>query len=140
MSQWLYTKPENICHTAGCIAGTTVVMNSDWCEAHHYRTVDLRTGLPITGYTFDDDDLIEDAEAMLGLGAFYDDHGERITNPLFISTTWWMEASKFLGLPGPSNDDERAGCLGWITAKHAATVLYALADGTITLDDFAYET
>jgi hypothetical protein len=131
MTQWLYVKPENICGTAGCIAGTTVLQDERWCEEHKAFT--YYQGQRVATYDFDDDELHFEAEEMLGLDPI-NDGWDRLTNPLFVSSTWWAHASRHLGLPvGPE------GNLDWITAKHAATVLYALADGTITIDQFEHD-
>ena len=130
MTQWLYNKEENLCGTAGCIAGTTVMQDAEWRENHRQ----MEDGRPF--YDFDDSDMNELAEEMLGLEPCVDGWGDYRTNPLFISVTWWRLACKHLDLPGPDRECWEWDSLSWITAKHAATVLYALADGTITIEQF----
>jgi hypothetical protein len=132
MTQWLYVQPQNLCGSAGCVAGTTVLMDPQWCEKHQAFT--YREGQQIACYDFDDAELHEHAAEMLDIEW---DPGD--TSPLFVSTEWWRQASNHLGLPGPTLQQRRDMSLAWITAKHAATVLYALADGTITIEQFHHD-
>jgi hypothetical protein len=122
METWLHGDATTLCGTIGCIAGTTVRLDAVWMAEHAEMSVGY-------GLMIDDSIVADDARKMLGLD-YVDPCND---HPLFVSGYWWQQACKHLGLPiGPVHH------LNWISPKHAATVLYALADGTITLDQFEY--
>jgi hypothetical protein len=124
MSQWMEDGPKTLCGTIGCIAGTTVRLDSGWMDRNVDRDDHGRLYV-------DHEDISRDAAEMLGLQVPEDESD----HPLFINSVWWAEACQHLGLSVPEDYWPR---LGWITPKHAATVLYALADETIHFEDFDY--
>lgn len=129
MTLWLSNSNDTLCGTVACVAGTTVLQDPEWRAANQATYTEIGAKY----YSYDDADLPQVAARMLGLAPL----PESEDNPLFVSCDWWAKAAKFLGLPGPTTHERMGSSIGWITAKHAATVLYALADGTITIEQFA---
>lgn len=130
MATWLDSDPRTLCGTVGCIAGTTVMQDPVWV-AENIRDRDDGVRL-VSAEAWRT--VPRHAAKMLGLTV----SSSPFNAPaVFISATWWMRACEYLGLPHPDWADSASLTLDFVTAKHAATVLHALADGTISHRQFS---